>query len=241
MKKYIIISAVFMSGCAIGATAGVLATRKHYSDLANKEIAEACAYYRKEEPFKVCYNVVDYPNAPDHDVDIGYIEEEEQATYVKAATRYHSSYTKPSLETLTTSLAEAEYPEDDDSEDQDAVIDDPHIQEVFGSLERPEPYVIDENEFAYDADGYERCTVTYYAGDHTLCDTDESIMGIEATIGYDAIEAFADGAVRTVYVRNNRLGIDYEIEWSDQSYTEYILGIEPDDNPPRKRNRRDEE
>ena len=151
---------------------------------------------------------------------------------------------KPSLEDLTRDMAERQSPSEDDPVATDEAYgyqeeDIPefndgseiyeHIHDVIDSS-RP-PYVISEDEFADPDIGFETETITYYSGDDTLCDSKDCILQIADHIGEEALEKF-EGDI--VYVRNPRLGMDYEVVWSPQSYSADVLGYEPEaKNRPR--------
>lgn len=86
------------------------------------------------------------------------------------------------------------------------------------------PYLISEDEYYNDRD-FDKDTLTYYEGDDTLADTrDERVDDVKYTIG-DALDSFGDDTY--IYVRNPRLGMDFEIQCMEQSYQEAIYGYIP--------------
>lgn len=93
-----------------------------------------------------------------------------------------------------------------------------------------EPFLISEQEFSYNgpgALGYQKEQLTYYAKDDVLADEDDTVMDVKSICGYDILDQL-DGDVTTViFVRNPDLEIDYEIEWENKSYAEYVLGEDP--------------
>lgn len=94
------------------------------------------------------------------------------------------------------------------------------------------PYIITHDEyFAGDKD-YDMSSLTYYEKDDTL--TDEHDKPLEETdniVGDDHLVRFGSGSKdkNVVYVRNDRLGIDYEITRSRGSYLEDVLGMVEED------------
>lgn len=97
-----------------------------------------------------------------------------------------------------------------------------------------EPYIIQPEEFG---DTFENDTIeiTYYAGDSILADDGDFIMtDIEGSIGNEALDLFLDPNVEIVYVRNDRLRLDYEISRDSRSYEVVVEGKIPDDTPPHK-------
>jgi hypothetical protein len=77
---------------------------------------------------------------------------------------------------------------------------------------------------------YEQVTLTYFAEDDTLCDEDDMpIEDVNAVVGNSSLEKFGYRSrdPRIVYVRNNRLRIDYTVCKSDGSYAEEVAGFKP--------------
>lgn len=74
---------------------------------------------------------------------------------------------------------------------------------------------------------YEHVAMTFYRGDDTLGeDGIDDPVDIWVAIGKEALDRLKNTKEEIVCVRNNKLGIDYEIAISDQSYSRDILGIE---------------
>lgn len=99
-------------------------------------------------------------------------------------------------------------------------------KEERGFNESPTPYVITSEQFGEEMDHHDKLTIEYYALDNTLVDDGEEIISdVEATIG-DAILSFGDGSddADVVYVRNEKMAIDYEVIRLNKSYSETVLG-----------------
>lgn len=91
------------------------------------------------------------------------------------------------------------------------------------------PYVLHEEEWSDSLPGYTRVTLTYYEGDSTLADEkDEAIPDIDGTVGLASLQRFGEGTEdsRTVFVRNERLTIDFEILLHDGKYAHEVLGFQ---------------
>lgn len=91
------------------------------------------------------------------------------------------------------------------------------------------PYVITADEFGDASLGYDKSTIFYYNNDDTLADENEEIIpDPDAIVGEDALLNFGEssGDKDIVHVRNERLGIDYEVIRLHKSYRDVILGIE---------------
>ena len=94
------------------------------------------------------------------------------------------------------------------------------------------PYIITHDEyFAGDLE-YDTSSLTYYEKDDTLTDEhDKPLEQTDKIVGDDHLVRFGSGSKdkNVVYVRNDRLGIDYEITRSRGSYLEDVLGMENED------------
>lgn len=96
------------------------------------------------------------------------------------------------------------------------------------------PYVITEEEFRVDEPNFEKDSVTYYRGDNTLAEEDESyIPDLEGTVGAENLQYFglASGDPRTLHIRNERVMTDFEVTLNEGKYNEIVLGLE-DEVPP---------
>lgn len=107
----------------------------------------------------------------------------------------------------------------------------------FFSVRDPEnPYVISLAEFEDNEEGFfEEINLTYYAEDGVLCTiNDMQVEDVEGTVGSASLEKFGVGSKNDalVYVRNERLKVDFEITQVEGSYEEHVLGIRPE--KPRK-------
>lgn len=88
--------------------------------------------------------------------------------------------------------------------------------------EYPPPYLIDVGEYLFNTE-YDKIDITYFAGDDTLCDTDDDIFPKERIGGDDMLDSFRkeDGSI---FVRDEKRKVDYEILWDDLSYQVAVLG-----------------
>lgn len=92
-------------------------------------------------------------------------------------------------------------------------------------------YIISEDEFLNNEPEYPQVTLTYFAGDGVLIDEQEKpVLEIEKTIGeVENLKRFGLGTSsnHTLYIRNERLGLDFEILRDERKYTEVVLGFSP--------------
>ena len=91
------------------------------------------------------------------------------------------------------------------------------------------PYIIPEEEFSEGRLTYDKVTLFYHSGDNTLLEEgvpyeefDQSM--VEQAIGTENVEALKLSEEGIIYVRNERLGIDYMIIMERDSYGQEILG-----------------
>lgn len=81
------------------------------------------------------------------------------------------------------------------------------------------PYVIPPEEAGEFSD-YEYIYLTHYA-DKVLTDNfDEPVEDVEGTVGLDSLERFGEYESDTVFVRNDRLKADYEIQLDVRKFSE---------------------
>ena len=61
----------------------------------------------------------------------------------------------------------------------------------------------------------EKVTLTYYINADLVCEEDELVDDPNSIIGYDFMNHFHDDEEGVVYVRNEKLGTDYEVILDD--------------------------
>lgn len=91
-----------------------------------------------------------------------------------------------------------------------------------------EPYIISYDEYFQGEKDYQQTTLTYFAGDDVLTDDrDQPIDESDKAVGDENLRRFGHGSKdnNIVYIRNDRLEIDFEVCRSQGKYTEEILGF----------------
>lgn len=89
------------------------------------------------------------------------------------------------------------------------------------------PYIITFEQFCEDFDHHDKCTITYYQGDETLVDEEEEIIAdARGLIGEETLERFGHGSddPDVVYVRNEKMAIDYEVVRQENNYKDLVYG-----------------
>ena len=109
--------------------------------------------------------------------------------------------------------------------------------------EPDKPYVITLEEYMAGEKNYTQTALTYFDGDDVLADERDSIIeDIEATVGRENMLRFghASNDRNLVYIRNDRIELDFEVVHSDGKYAEEVLGfVEHADKPKSLRKFRD--
>lgn len=84
-----------------------------------------------------------------------------------------------------------------------------------------DPYVISVDDFSENHEEYKKVSATYYTEDQVLCESSHNEIIDLRHVGADLLADY-DGDL--LYVRNDYLGVDYEIDIYHSSYTYEVLG-----------------
>lgn len=92
------------------------------------------------------------------------------------------------------------------------------------------PFIITNQEFFEDDDeeDYGKITITYWEADDTLADEREQLIpNIAEVVGHNNLKHFGKGSddPNIVYVRNDKIKVDYEVVKDPRSYSTVVLGI----------------
>lgn len=107
------------------------------------------------------------------------------------------------------------------------------LEEELKYRTEDKPYILTHDEYFAAEKDYDTFSLTYYELDDTLVDEqDKPIENVDEMVGEDHLVRFGSGSKdnNIVYVRNDKLGSDYEISKSTGSYLEEVLGM-PDEEP----------
>jgi hypothetical protein len=85
-------------------------------------------------------------------------------------------------------------------------------------------YVITTEQFNEERLEFDKSTISFYEDDETLADENEEIISDVVSVVGDALERFGEdsGDPEIVYVRNERMSIDYEVVRFSKSYKETV-------------------
>lgn len=108
-------------------------------------------------------------------------------------------------------------------------------QEAEEASRNPEsPYVISHDEFLENSYEHGQNTITYYAGDEILADEREQMIDeVEAIVGMQNLQLFGHGSrdSNVVYVRNERIEVDFEVTLNQGKFSEEVMGFQHADLP----------
>ena len=102
-------------------------------------------------------------------------------------------------------------------------------EEELPKRNKHHPYVIHQDEFKENNNDYTQLTWTYYAADNILLDEhDEVVVRPELTVGEMNLKRFGDGSddENVVFIRNDRIEIEWEVCRTLKSYEEEVLGLD---------------
>ena len=94
------------------------------------------------------------------------------------------------------------------------------------------PYVISREDYEENLGGYDRLALTYYDGDDTLCDINGSVVDDkDRFVGIYNLDYFghASDDPNVVYIRNERVGVEYEVFFHKGEYAVVELGLDDED------------
>lgn len=102
------------------------------------------------------------------------------------------------------------------------------------------PYMITKMEFMENEGDFDQVSVVFYEGDKVLADDDEKPMSdVAKNVGLENLTKFGHGKdPNTVFVRNERTRIDYEISRNDGKYMHVVAGLQHSDETFERTGRR---
>lgn len=254
MKRYIFVGAVvigMVASAGAGAYVGYLKAKKEFEETLEAEMEALRSAYKPSEgkddkdverPGKTA------PKGSEKGLEGDFVGKVgEYKKYSNVAKTYDSpgirnrfsdrpsfEDDKPSLDDLAAGYSVPGYEEEAMDPEDDFV--DPHPEHLgtgFEDSRMPdprgrEPHLIEENEYAYGDPTFGKVTITYYEGDDRLVDTDGSVMDLIRVVGERAAERLRTKEETCLYVRNERLGMDYEVVCDEGCYFEPDEGNEDD-------------
>lgn len=198
MNKFVGL-AVFVTGAAIGSIATWTFLKKKYEAIAQEEIESVKTAFSSKEYKNDCEEISNKENKEDPR-EIANRAKEKMSVSEYAKVLNKSGYTNYSN-------SESSKKEETDLEE---------AKKKF----KP-PYVISPDEFG-EYEDYAQISLTYYA-DHILTDdNDEILEDVEGAVGFESLNHFGEYEDDSVFVRNERLKVDYEILLDQRDYSDVI-------------------
>ena len=193
---------IFAAGAALGGLATWIVTKSHYEKVCQQEIERRWEKIsgNSSRTAKVKVTIEEDPVAEEmHNRNEDLVRQTE--TYRDMTRDYTSYYGNPN-DIFEAEAVEREHPTE--------------------SRFRP-PYEIEAEEAGY---GESLNTVTYYMKDEVLADdiTSEA-LSIADTIGVEGLKLRLESDEEAVYIRNEKIGLDYEVLIKDGSYEEEMKEI----------------
>lgn len=201
-------------GIAVGAGVGYYVAKRRlttkFDKIAQDEIEQMRSHYRAKEAAR--QEQTEKPDLQDKVKELGYVPPREEKSPAVA----------PVPEPEAKNVFEEHGEEGGERGLSTDVWD--HDKELASRVVG-QPFVIHREEFG-DGDR-EKTTLTYYVQDDVLAnEADQRMEGIDETVGLENLEKFGHGSddANVVYVRNDRLDVDFEIVRSGGSFTAEVLG-----------------
>lgn len=217
MTKLLYFGLGLLIGGGIGATTAHFLTKKKVIEEAESEIEDMRQYYLEKAETLLKNNQKEESSL-----------EEKRASNSKS--KFSSEENKPSLEDIArekgymkdiirergyvdyAKAASNESPEEETGEGENLAHPDPDIWEIT------------DEQYVTECLNYEKREFRYYIEDNTLCNEEDEVLEPKYTVTDIAIKNLLKDDVELVYVRNDMLKIDYEIQKMFGSYSEQVLG-----------------
>jgi len=231
---------------AIGAGLGFLVTKKlleeHYAELAQEEIDSVKEMFLRTHTVKTETLDADgreYYSKNEYQENGTTEEEYDEKRSNPSGVMARSSL---SVKAVKSEQVKQNYhlikkTEDDEDEPEETAPEEDGQEEMdLEGIDRTVPYLIDDREYSEEFEHHEKVSLYYYTFDAVLCnENEEPVEDVDELVGQDCMDALASGEM-CVWVRNEPLGIDYEICAVRNSYSQAVHGINLNENlSPRER------
>jgi hypothetical protein len=225
-KKGLVVLASSMSlvgGAALGAAIAMKKLEAKYAEISRIEIEQAKEYYSK-------LNKIGIFSTPEEAVQALIPETVHEAA--KALTQYQGI--EPAVDPDMVEVATNVFAKRKERVEFDYATE-------MQRRDPKRPYLITKDEFFENEPENEQSTITYYAGDGVLADErDQQVPDTDMLINDENLMRFGEGSddENIVYVRNNQLGVDYEICHSEGKFSVEVEGFIEHGNRSRPKLRR---
>lgn len=247
-QQVVILGLTAFSSAAAGGAIAYLVTKKRlelkFEELLAQEVAETKKFYaklHKKDEFATPEAVLGAIDAGDEALEAVVVEIEEYTETVKdlgygEGLGYNEDET-PGPVPEEPEVVEASRRQNvfDNSKDSDDEWD---YETELRERMIDSPYILHHDEYFQGELDYQQVTLTYFEGDDVLMDEkDQPISDTDDTVGDINLTRFGHGSKdkNIVYVRNDRLEVDFEIVRSTGEYTAEVLGFRHSDSSSKLR------
>lgn len=223
-KELLIRIAIFAAGSGLGALAAWKILADKYEAETRAQVQEVKDYYNKKEQERedayIVFNnraeVGDALDIPTFADPLDPTPEEEDAAFRKAELE---DYRQKTQKYTGTQVSDPDY--------EDAQV--AKYTKAFTNVEGP-IFIISRELFYSQEDDFDKESLQYYDEDNVLVNfAGDVIREPMEVVGDEWYDLFIkDGPTRSIWVRNERLKVDYEIDLNEGSYVELVLGILPE-------------
>lgn len=241
-----------VGGMLLGAGVTTLVLKKHYQKIADAEIASVKTTYKEHYERLNGQGLIKDVDEAEPDIEGGetpvvsnvsvppVVAPREPVAYHKIRTSDEKREEAEKLaSTFGYSTVTREVPESINAFNFEQHLSPAEEEELNDTIEDEgkdpnTPFIISVDEFMADDAGHEQINLTYFAMDKRLCDDrDILVEDVRSRVGFSNLDKFGgpSGNDDTLYVRNNRLKIDYEICRENSSYAQDVLGEDYVEDP----------
>lgn len=234
-KTYLIMAGIAVVSLGVGGAGGYILAEKrlraHYDEISKRDIENAKQFYKKlhkEDEFETPVKAVEVL-IPNEEKSEFAPPEVESSPLMNAAVEAIESYSpEPEAKTGTTQAQVRNVFKDN------RPLNREWDHEMEAASRTPNhPYVITHQEFLENDGEFEQSSLTYFEGDDALVDElDAAILPheVERLVGVDNLTRFGHGSDdnQLVYIRNEKLEIDFEVILNRGKYAEVVLGFRDD-------------
>jgi hypothetical protein len=209
----------FAIGAALGALVGYKITKTKYEQIAQEQIDSVKEVFakRQESVTAVTMDCDGFRIVPRKENDTSDIQEKaKQAKEKPDINAYTSKLQKEGYIDYSAISAKKPTPKTEQ-------VDDPgeNNDVETGTDDEQKPYVISPDEFGENED-YDRIGLNYFADKVLAHDDDTLFEDVDEIIGLESLTHFGEYEDDSVFVRNDRLKIDYEILLDSRNYSDVI-------------------
>ncbi len=219
------------SGALFGALGGYVVANKVLSDKLEAELAE----YKESHASRtdqLCNEIADLHKRIDiyeaaglkFETAVEIAKKNQQAIEAKEKKMSEEKEPVGNMYTRLVNYA-SKYKDDEVSEESESST----IVENFTPSDPPkdvEPYLISVDQFSEEHDEFRKVSCTYYTEDNIICETSHNEKIGANNVGRENLDMLLNSDIDILYIRNEYLGIDYEIDKYEGSYSYEVLGEE---------------